>query len=170
MNGAALPGHAEDFPDRVLEALMGVGDAQQHAAEGGRATRLRRKSRQKLSVSDLPTSRPITSRRPDSYTPWAITNAFLAHPARFADTLHFRVRPELGIAVLERSASKRGGLLVEAGARARPRPHRPPARPPRAPAPSGAAVPGDSACSFPSANPGIASSSVPTTRSPETPS
>jgi len=33
MDGAPLPGTSEDRGDRVLQALMGIGDAQAHAAQ-----------------------------------------------------------------------------------------------------------------------------------------
>src|SRR5947209_849831 len=77
-----------------------------------RATRPRRNSRQNASVSASPTSSPITSRRPLSCTPCAITT--LAHdPAAVADLLDLRVEEQVRVAAFERSLAERLDLLVE---------------------------------------------------------
>jgi len=60
---------------------LGVGDAQQHAPSRPRAFKERRKSRQKLSVSASPTSRPSTSRPSRLVHPVGRSPAaFLPHP------------------------------------------------------------------------------------------
>jgi hypothetical protein len=68
VDGAPLPPAAQDLPDCLLEALVGVGDAQPYAVKP-RARSERRNSRQKASVSASPTSMPMTSRRPVWWTP-----------------------------------------------------------------------------------------------------
>jgi hypothetical protein len=72
VHGAALSRRAEHLSERRLSpewaSLMAT-----CTPPGPRLMSERRKSRQKLSVSVAPTSRPMISRRPVSWTPWATT-------------------------------------------------------------------------------------------------
>jgi hypothetical protein len=74
VNPAALPGGAEHLGDSGLDALMGIGDDELHAAQASAAS-LRRNSVQIGSASDVPTSIPRTSRRPSLLTPTAMMTA-----------------------------------------------------------------------------------------------
>jgi hypothetical protein len=90
VHGAALPGHAEHLADRGLEALMGVGDAQQHAAEaaGDEAAEEVAPEALRLRLADV---------EADHLAATGLVHAigdherFLADAAGLADTLDFRV-------------------------------------------------------------------------------
>ena len=78
-----------------------------------RATRLRRNSVQNASVSASPTSRPMISRRPVSWTACATTTHLRCDAAAVADLLDLRVDEQIGVAALQRPLAKRLHLLVE---------------------------------------------------------
>jgi hypothetical protein len=69
VGGTALPGTAQHLPDCGLEAGVGVGDAEPDAVQATLAQRAEELAPERPWVSASPTSRPITSRRPDSCTP-----------------------------------------------------------------------------------------------------
>src|SRR3954447_16145118 len=77
-----------------------------------RATRLLRNSRQNASVSAAPTSRPMISRRPVSWTACAITT-HLRHAAAVTDLLDLGVDEQIRVAALQRPLPKRLHLLVQ---------------------------------------------------------
>src|SRR3954469_13302333 len=77
-----------------------------------RATSERRNSRQNASVSASPTSRPMISLRPVSWTAWAITT-HLRHAAAGADLLDLRVDEQIRGTALQRSLAERLDLLIE---------------------------------------------------------
>lgn len=68
---AALPGGAETLRDGGLDALMRIADDRLHAPRRPRRVSLRRNSVQIGSASEVPVSKPGTSRRPSVFTPMA---------------------------------------------------------------------------------------------------
>ena len=77
-----------------------------------RATRLLRNSVQNASVSAAPTSRPMISRRPASWTACAITT-LAGDAAAVADLLDLRIDEHVRIAALQRALTKRLHLLIQ---------------------------------------------------------
>ena len=69
MDGAPLPRAAKHLGDRLLEALMGVGDAQPDARQPAGAQAAQELAPERPWVSASPTSMPMTSRRPLWCTP-----------------------------------------------------------------------------------------------------
>ena len=68
VDGAALPGAAEHLGDRLLQALVGVGDDELHAGQAALDQRAQELAPERLRLG-LADVEPITSRRPDSCTP-----------------------------------------------------------------------------------------------------
>ena len=68
MDGAALPGTAQQLRDRVLQAHLSVGDGQLDAVQAALAERAQERPTEcfGLGLADV---QPISSRRPDSWTP-----------------------------------------------------------------------------------------------------
>jgi hypothetical protein len=69
VDGAALPGRAQDLGDRGLAALVGIGDDQLDARKTTTDQAAQELPPERPWVSATPTSRPITSRWPQASTP-----------------------------------------------------------------------------------------------------
>src|SRR5215203_5122797 len=93
VHGAPLPGAPEHLAIAALRPACASLMASWTPTKP-RATRARRKSVQNASVSASPTSIERISRRPVSWTPWAITSALLTTrpPSRTFSTLASRNR------------------------------------------------------------------------------
>jgi hypothetical protein len=76
MDGAALPRRAEHLADRVLQSFVRVGDDQLHAGQATLDQAAEEVAPERLRLR-FAAVEAITSRRPDSCTPCAITKHFL---------------------------------------------------------------------------------------------
>jgi hypothetical protein len=94
---------------------VGVGDAQPHPSKP-RARRPRRNSRQKLSVSASPTSRPITSRRPLWWDAVGDHQGAMLDPPAGPHALDLGVQPQLRVDTLQGPLPEDADLLVQAAA------------------------------------------------------
>jgi hypothetical protein len=93
VDSAALPAAAQDLRDRGLQPGVRVGDGQLDADQAARDEAAQELG-QNASVSASPTSIERISRRPVSWTPWAMTSALLTTrpPSRTFSTFASRNR------------------------------------------------------------------------------
>jgi hypothetical protein len=75
VHAAALPGGPQHLRHGGLQALMGIGDDQLHAAQPAALQAAQEVESRTARPPELPTAMPRTSRRPSALTPTAMVTA-----------------------------------------------------------------------------------------------
>ena len=110
-----LPGRSQHLADRLLEALVGVGDNQLHPGQPALD-----QVAQELAPEGLGFA--LAAVEPDHLAPARLVHAVRDHQALADDAaavahlLHLGIEPQVGIAALERAAAEGVDLFVETGA------------------------------------------------------
>ena len=117
VHGAALPGAAEHLGDRLLQALVGVGDAEPHAvqAAGQETAQELAPEGLGLGLADVDADHLAASRLVHAV---GDHERLVTHAAALAHALHLGIEPEVGVAALERALAEDPHLLVERAAEA----------------------------------------------------
>ena len=106
---AALPGSAEHLSDRLLQALVRVGDDEAHAGEAALDERTEEVAPERLRLA-------LAAVEPDHLAPTGLVDAVRDHQhlrlTAITDLLHLRVQPQVRVAALERPIAGGLDLLV----------------------------------------------------------
>ena len=115
VDGAALPRRAEDLRDRVLEALVRVGDAQPDAGQAAGAQRAQELAPEALglALADLEAEHLAPARLVDAV---GDGQTLLPDAAGLAHALDLAVEPQVRVGALQGALAEDGDLRVQAAA------------------------------------------------------